>query len=197
MKTRLLGVSLPLLLAFVLGGGPAVAQEPPGVRRLGATQVRYQGTEIDLVASHRFAASHLGADWLFLDVAFTGTRSEAVEVNRDAIRLRLPDGSEVPLPTQQEFGTAYRDIHAMVARANLMADPLDIWAGRTPQPLNFLVAPGEGVALLSVWANDRRVYTGRLYFLVPGGVQPGPYELRVTVRETTAHIPFTLEDGQR
>lgn len=182
---------------FVLAAAVAAAQEPGGVRQLGATQVRYQGYELDAVVSYRFASANLGTDWLFLDVALTGTGSKAVEISRKGVRLRLPDGSEVPLPDQQEFGQFYREIHAMVARADRMAEPIDIYSGRTPEALAFLRPPGEGVSVLSAWVNDRRVLVGRLYFPVLHGVQPGPYELRIDVGEITAHIPFTLEERQR
>jgi len=197
MKTIRPASVIALAACLSLTGATALAQDPDGVRKLGATQVRYQGAEIDLVVSYRFAANNLGSEWLFLDVALTGTRAKAVEIKREAIRLRLPDGSEVSLPDQQEFGQVYRELHAMVARADRMAEPLDIYSGRTPEPLAFLRPPGDGVSVLSVWANDRRVFLGRLYFPVPGGVQPGPYELRIDVGELTAQVPFTLEARQR
>lgn len=197
MKKRVHRIVIALAVMLCLGVTAAVAREPEGVSRLGATQVRYQSDKLDMVVSYRFASVNLGRDWLLLDVALTSNRSQAVEIKREAIRLRLPDGSEVPLPDQKEFGQSYGELHAMVARADRMAEPLDIYAGRNPEPLAFLRPPGEGVTMLSVWANDRRVFLGRLYFPVAGGVQPGPYELRVDVGEITAHIPFTLEERQR
>jgi hypothetical protein len=43
-----------------------------------------------------------------------------------------------------------------------------------------------------VSVNYQRVCQGRLFFKVPGGVQPGRYVLGVDLEETAVRIPFTL-----
>jgi hypothetical protein len=164
--------------------------------RLGKTVLQYKGPEADAVLSYRFADANLGADWLLLDLAMTGNSRASVEVKRERISLLTPQGEELPLPSQQEFGEAYGGLAATVERANITAEPLDYYAGRAPCQLSFLTAPGDGLALLSVWLDDRRVCQGRLFFPLPQGVQAGRYELRIKLPESEIHIPFRLGENE-
>ena len=54
-------------------------------------------------------------------------------------------------------------------------------------------APGEGLAFDQVTVNDRRACQGKLFFYIPGGVQPGRYVLGIDLQEDEIRIPFTLE----
>jgi hypothetical protein len=164
----------------------------PGVERLGNTILRYTGPEVDAILSYRFASVNLGEDWLFLDISLTGNTRTAVEVNRDRISLLTPTGDVIPLATQREFGEAYPQLASALARAAIAGEPLDYYPSRTPKGLDFLVAPGTGLALQSVWVNDLDVAIGRLYFFLPSGVQPGHYELRIDLQEAKVRIPFQL-----
>jgi hypothetical protein len=164
----------------------------PGVERLGATVLRYSGPEVDAILSYRYAGMNQGEEWLFLDLAVTANKRTAVEIKRDNISLATPSGDVVPLATQQEFGQAYPQLAAALARADVAAEPIDYWPSRTQKPLSFLVIPGSGLALESVWVNDLDVATGRLYFDLPNGVQSGHYELRINLEESKVLIPFRL-----
>ncbi len=183
-------------LASLLACTTATPTETPGVDRLGATAVRYRGPQIEAVVSYRAATLGLGDDWLFLDVAVTGSGRDSVEVNRDKVAVQLPSGEVVPLASQHEFGEAYPQLAAVIERANIAAEPLDYWAGRRDASLAFLTAPGEGLAMTSEWVNDQVVYQGRLYFFLPAGVQPGRYQLRIDLTESKVRIPFRLGTGQ-
>ncbi|MFH1177118.1 MAG: hypothetical protein V1750_06900 [Acidobacteriota bacterium] len=185
-----------LMAAAAISCSSATPTGTPGVSRLGKTVLQYQGAEVDATLSYRFADTELGADWLLLDAALTGNSRVAVEVKRENISLRTPAGEEVPLPAQDEFGQAYRALAATVQRANVAAEPLDYWAGREPCSLGFLTAPGEGLALLSVWVNDQRVCQGRLFFPLPQGVEAGRYELRIKLPESEVRIPFRLGENE-
>lgn len=170
----------------------ATPTETPGVERLGGTVLRYTGPQLEAILSYRWANLNPGADWLFLDVALTGTRRDAVEVARDKVSLLTPTGEVVPLASQQEFGEAYPQLAAALARAEVAAEPLGYFPGRTPEGLDFLVVPGTGLALESVWVNDLDVAIGRLSFDLPAGVQSGRYELRIDLEESKVRIPFRL-----
>jgi len=187
--------AVPVLLA--LGGGcrSGVPTETPGVTRVGATALRYAGPEVEAIVSTRSATAQSGEEWLFLDLAITGTGHSGVEVRRERVALRVPDGGEIPLATQSEFGEAYPRLAAALARADVAAEPLDYFPARRSKRLDFLVAPGAGLAFDSVWVSDLEVATGRLCFSVPGGVQSGPYELRIDLQESKVRIPFRL--GER
>jgi hypothetical protein len=170
----------------------AVPTDTPGVERAGATVLLYKGPDVEAALGYRFAASNLGTDWLMLDLAATATHA-TVEVKRDRISLRTPQGETVPLATQQEFGQAYGKLRADIERANVAADPLDYFPrGRAPCTTGFFTVPGEGLAFPSVWLDDRRVCAGRLFFAVPGGVQEGTYTLAIDFEESRLRIPFRL-----
>ncbi|MFI5143607.1 MAG: hypothetical protein ACHQQS_02620 [Thermoanaerobaculales bacterium] len=180
---------------LLLACATATPTETPGVDRLGATVLRYRGPEIEAVLSYRLATLGVGDDWLFLDVAISGSGRDSVEVKRDKIAVQAPAGEVVPLATQQEFGEAYPQLAAAIQRASVAAEPLDYWSGRRIADLAFLTVPGEGLALPSAWVNDQVVYQGRLYFFLPGGVQPGRYELRIDLPESKVRILFRLGTG--
>ncbi len=184
-----------LMIAIAAGCGSAIPTGTPGVERVGRTVLRYAGPEVEVILSYRVAGARPGEEWLFLDVAITGAGHTAVEVQRGRIAVRVPGGDAIPLATQKEFGEAYPRLAAALARADVASEPIDYFAGRAPKSLDFLVAPGFGIAFDSVWVNDREVATGRLCFFVPGGVQDGPYELRIDLQESKVRIPFRL--GER
>ena len=184
-----------ILVSIVAGCRTGVPTETPGVERVGKTVLHYTGPEVETVVSYRVAALRPGEEWLFLDVAITGAGRASVELKRDKIAIRIPSGDVVPLATQKEFGEAYPQLTAALARADVAGEPLDYFVNRTPKSLNFLVPPGEGLAFDSVWVNDRDVATGRLYFFIPGGVQNGSYELRIDLVETKVRIPFRLGES--
>ena len=59
--------------------------------------------------------------------------------------------------------------------------------------LQLYTAPGEGVTFDQVAVNDRRACEGKLFFYIPGGVQPGRYVLGMELPEDEIRIPFTME----
>jgi hypothetical protein len=180
------------LVTTVAGCTSAVPTGTPGVDRVGRTSLRYVGPELEAVLSYRVANLRQGAEWLLLDVAFTGASRVSVELKREKISIRIPSGDIVPLTTQEEFGQAYPQLAAALARADVASEPLDYFMGRRSKSLTFLVAPGSGIAFNSVWVNDLEVASGRLCFFIPGGAQAGPYELRIDLQESKVRIPFRL-----
>jgi len=181
-----------LALLTLAACSTATPTATPGVERLGATVLRYSGPEVDAILSYRFADLNPGEEWLFLDLALTGAKRTAVEIKRDRISLLTPNGDVVPLASQVEFGQAYPQLAAALARADVAAEPLGYFPSRTPKGLNLQVVPGTGLALESVWVNDLDVATGRLFFDLPNGVQAGHYELRIDLEESKVRIPFRL-----
>jgi hypothetical protein len=195
MKTVIAILGSAAALALAAACSSTVPTDTPGVERAGASVLLYKGPEVEAALGYRFAASNLGSDWLMLDLAATATRG-TVEVKRERISLRTPEGETVPLATQQEFGEAYGSLRADIERANVAADPLDYFPrGRLPCTLGFFTVPGEGLAFPAVWLDDRRVCVGRLYFAVPGGVQEGTYTLVIDFEESQLHVPFRLGEG--
>jgi len=186
--------TLLAVLAVTVGCSTAVPTDTPGVARLGKAVLRYQGPEVEAVVAYRFATASIGDPWLLLDLAVTGATSDSVEIPRDGIWVRTEEDEVVPLVSQEDFATEYPRLQGVITRANIAADPLDYWAGRTDCALDFLVAPGAGIAQSSTWVNDHRVCTGRLFFALPHGVQPGHYTLGIDLAESKIRIPFELKD---
>jgi len=186
-----LGAGVVASLA-TLACSTAVPTETPGVTRVGATALRYAGPEIEAVVSYRFAEGSVGDEWMLLDVAFTGAGHDTVEVKRDNVSLRAPSGEEIALAAQEEFAAAYGTLAPVLARADVAAEPLDYWSSRVERPIEFFTVPGAGLVFPSFWVDDRRVYLGRLFFQVPGGIQTGRWELRIKLPETQLAVPFRL-----
>ncbi|MGE5236405.1 MAG: hypothetical protein ACM3O7_08665 [Acidobacteriota bacterium] len=184
-------LGLAALIALT-GCSSAVPTETPGVDRMGEYVLRYRGPELEAAVGYRFAALSLGDDWLILDIAVSGADSGTTEIRRDRIFLRTPAGETVPLATQDEFAREYSRLRATLQREAITADPLDYFKARTPCALQLFTAPGEGLAFDSTTVNDRRVCSGQLFFLVPGGIQAGHWVLGIDLEESKIRIPFTL-----
>ncbi|HNX49080.1 MAG TPA: hypothetical protein PLS53_05635 [Thermoanaerobaculaceae bacterium] len=197
-NTRTFALATILGLAALAGcKSAAVKDEKPvskqaSVEQVGATVVKYAGPDIELALSYRFANINMGMEWLILDAAVTGTDRVSVELKREKISLRTPDGDIVPLPRQEELGDAFASIRAANLRADVASEPLRYWGGRRECTLNFLVEPGSNLAMQSIWVNDERWCTGRLYFPLMKNVQPGRYELRIDLPESKVRVPFVL-----
>ncbi len=169
----------------------AVPTETPGVERLGTAVLRYTGPELEAVLGYRFAGESVGDEWLLLDLAATAT-ADPVEIKRERVFVRAPNGDTIPLATQQEFAQAYSQLRSTNRRADIAGDPLDYFKARIPCGLQFFAAPGEGIVFPVATVDSRRVCSGRLFFYVPGGIQPGHWVLGIDLVESRVRIPFTL-----
>lgn len=185
-----------LLAVFALafwGCSTGVPTGVPGVDRVGATVLRYRGPEVELALGYRFATMSLGEEWLILDLAVTAAPGKVVEVKRDRVFVLNPRGERLELASQEQFAEAYAALQPTLRRAALAADPLGYFNRELECPLGFFAPPGEGLVYPSVSLDDRRVCSGRLYFLVPGGVQPGRWTLGLDLVESQVRVPFVLE----
>lgn len=194
MKRRNLAIVSMISFATLtsLACSTATPTGTPGVSRLGENVLQYKGPEVEALLSSRFANSNLGSPWLLLDLLVTGANRVAIEIKRDQVSIRIPDGTIVPLPSQREFSEAYSELRAADIRADVAADPLAYYTDRRLASLNFLVVPGSGLSFDSIWVNDLRMALGRLYFPMPRDVQAGRYELRIDLPESKVRIPFSL-----
>lgn len=188
---RLAAAVLAVAVAF-LAVPAAQAQLQESFKQVGKTVVRYSGPEVEAVLSYRFAAANPGEPWMLLMLAVTGQTGRAVEIEQGDIHLMTPDGTRVPLAAQVEFAEAASGLRAMLARASINQEPVDYWAGRTPQPLQLFAMPGEGLAFDAFTVNDRLVAIGPVFFHFPAGVSPGRYRLALDVGESQVRIPFEL-----
>jgi len=189
MLTLALGV-----MVAVTSCSSAVPTETPGVERLGQYILRQKGAEAEVVLAYKYAALNLGNEWLLLELALSSPPGKTARIDREDIWVRTPDGVRVPAASQKAFGEAFAGIRNQISQANVVREPMDYFPpNRQPCSLQLFVAPGEGVSFDQVTVNDRRACQGRLFFYIPGGVQPGRYVLGMDLEEDEIRVPFTME----
>jgi len=194
MKRKTLSTVLLGAIVAAAACSSAVPTETPGVEQLGQYLMRQNGSEADVVVGYKHAAQSLGDEWLLIELAITSPSGESAKFERENIWVRTPAGVQVPAASQKAFGEAYGSIRNKIAQANVARDPMDYFPpNRQPCNLDLFVAPGEGIAFDQVTVNDRRACEGKLFFYLPGGVQPGRYVLGIDLQEDEIRIPFTLE----
>jgi hypothetical protein len=192
-RTANLTVVLGTLLV-VVSCSSAVPTDTPGVERLGEFILREKGPEAEVVLGYRFANMSLGEEWLILELALTSPPGQSAKIERENTFVRTPDGVRIPASTQKAFNEAYQKMRNTISQANVARDPMDYFPpNRQPCSIQFFVAPGEGVAFDQVTVNDRRGCQGKLFFYVPGGIQPGRWTLGIDLVESDIRIPFELE----
>jgi len=167
--------------------------DEPKVDRPGEHLVRYRGPQLEAVVSFKYAATRIGEDWLILQVGIGGMQTIATEVRRDAVFLETPDRRRIPIIPHEEFSSRYSEIAAQARQAAVAAEPLAFSRpDRRGCPLGFMPLPGTSIVLEAQHVDLREFCQGLLYFPVPGGVQPGRYELVIELEEREAELPFTL-----
>jgi len=169
----------------------------PTVDQLGKTISRYRDPLVEVIVDYKFANLSVGSDWIILNVAVTSSESKAIEVRRDHVLVRTPDGRKIPLPPYPDFIAAYPKLQSAARRAALASDPIDFTqAGRQTCDLRFQPLPGTVASLESVFVNMRKICQGLLFFPVEGGIQPGNWEFIIEFEEFDARVPFEIEQPQ-
>jgi hypothetical protein len=182
-----------LLLSVGVGCSSSGTSEPQGARERGPTFVSYDGRSLDAGLSTRFATRHLGDRWLVLQIAMI-SRSGVLEIQRDAIEVRDPEGNRLPLISREEFQASYSQFRAAIRDSDVSSP--DPWAEEAPfdRCSWFFVHPSRGLSRDVVYLNPQRECSGPLVFQVPGGVQPGRWILAIDLEEDAVRIPFILRD---
>ncbi len=194
MKTKRVAIAAVAAVAAVtLVGCASMTSAPePGVQKLGATSVRYNGPEAEIAVSYRFANTNLGEPWVVLETGITGRTGQTVEIKRDKVFLITPDGTRVPLMSQKEFAESYNEMRAFLQRAAIASEPLDYWVGRVSRPLGFFAVPGVELAFDTASVNNLQVLYGPIYFYLPNGLQKGTYQLGIDLTESKIRIPLEI-----
>ena len=208
---RFSNVLLVCVVAVVLMGigTPAVtAQEPkveapqptvPGLFTLKGefTRIAYNN-EGWVTLGYRTANASQGQDWLMVEVGLSlrkPTKNETLM--RDALTLKMPDGSIVPLATQKEHnGAGY--LRALNARADTVRDSINYFPVEANQAcaLSFFSDPTQRGSLSrdQVELSIRRACLGRLFFKLPEGktIVPGQYWLYTDFAGSQVQTPFRI-----
>jgi hypothetical protein len=157
-----------------------------------------QNDEGFVVLGYRVANDSIGQEWMLLETGMTlDPGVETITITRDALFIETPDGSKVPLATQEEFRQGHGALRALDKRASIARDPLDYLpsTATTPCAMRFFSdLSGKSRQLsfdqLELGSNTRCF--GRIYFRLPDGIQLGQYFFNVQLRDTTVRVPFRI-----
>jgi hypothetical protein len=197
------------ILTIGVGALVADAQEPkieppvptvPGIYTIEGqfTRIAYNG-EGWVTLGYRLANDSQGQDWLMLEAGVTLRRPTASQtLTRDSFTVKLPDGSTVPLASQEQYNEAGY-LRALNSRANMIRDPINYFPADATQPcaLGFFADPTNAKRTISYDQFElsfRRACLGRLFFKLPEGneIEPGQYWLYVDFAGSQVQTPFRI-----
>jgi hypothetical protein len=146
---------------------------------------------------YRTANSFQGKDWMLLETGVTVRDKHAgQDLTRDSFKLKLPDGSLVPLATQTEYqGAGY--LREMNRNADNSKDSVNYFPSKANQAykIPLFSMPGQQIMAVDKFeVNWTRAGLGRIFFKLPEGttVQPGQYWLVVTFKNGPVEVPFRI-----
>lgn len=147
------------------------------------------------VLGYRMAQEELGNDWALLTVGVTLRQPKVLyTIKREHFTLQTPDGKTIPLATQEQYSQPAK-LRALNERAKVMKDSINYFPAGANRPcaIKFFTEAGTpGLAWDQVELSDDRDCIGRLYFNVPGGIQPGQYWLNVQFAGSVVKVPFRI-----
>jgi hypothetical protein len=151
---------------------------------------------------YRAANEELGKEWILLEAGITlrkGVKDYALM--REHLSVKTPDGTIIPLATNQEYKSA--NLRALNHRAKVMRQSINYFPLEADQPcaLQFFAETGSPtMAWDKIELSWQRACVGRLYFHVPGGIQLGQHWLLIKLAESELQVPFRIvskEDAKR
>lgn len=144
---------------------------------------------------YRAVQQSVGEDWVLLRTGITLRKDNPDYVlKREHLTLKIPNGTIVPLATQQDFNKA-GGCRALVMRDSKIHDSINYFPASVNRPcaIKFFNDPGSrGLAWSQAELSSDRACLGRLFFKVPGGIVPGQYWLNVQFAKSMVQVPFRV-----
>ena len=147
---------------------------------------------------YRTANDSQGDDWMLLEAGVTVRKpTEDQTLTREDFSVRMPDGTIVPLASQEEYAKAGH-LRALNARGDTIRDSINYFPVEADRPfaMRLFADPANRAALAFdqfdvTW---RTACLGRLFFKMPEGttIEPGQYWLRVTFEGSMVEAPFRI-----
>jgi hypothetical protein len=133
---------------------------------------------------------------MLLEVGLTVRTKENYTLKREHFSIKTPDGTTIPLATQQEYGKAGY-LRALNSRAKVSRDSINYFPQDATQgaPIVFFANignPGAPLATDQVELSKQRANVGRIYFHVPGGIKVGQHWLIVKFSQGEVQVPFRI-----
>jgi hypothetical protein len=198
-----LGTLLVLTCALVLmPGGAAFAQEADAPAK---AKLSFPGEYVRQVINdeavvnlgYRTANASVGQEWLMVEISMTVLPGHDMTLKRDDFWLTTPDGTRVDLATQEEFNKGSGAVRALDARANISRDSLNYLPPRANIPCRIgffsdASAPARGLSFSQFSMTPNSACGGRLYWIIPGGIQYGRHFLNIQFPDQIMQVPFTI-----
>lgn len=147
---------------------------------------------------YRLAQEQVGKEWMMLVVGITQRKpAEDHTLMRADLSITTPDGTTIPLATQQEYAAGGSEVRSLNKRAKVQSDSINYFPLDADQPctLQFfadLGGPGRQLAWDETELSWRRACLGRLFFRVPGGIQVGQHWLNIKFAGSFLQVPFRI-----
>ncbi len=148
---------------------------------------------------YRTANDSQGTEWMLLEAGvtvFQGVPNQ--KLTRASFRVKMPDGSFVPMATQREYQEAGY-LRALNRRGDTVRDAIGYFPNKAAQacPMLFFSDPANQSGALAFDEFEiswQRGCLGRLFFKLPEGatIEPGQYWLSVTFADSTVEAPFRI-----
>ena len=148
---------------------------------------------------YRTANGSQGTDWMLLEAGVTvhkGTPNQ--KLTRASFSVKMPDGSFVPMASQEEFQKAGY-LRGLNKRASTISDSINYFPNPSAQacPMLFFSDPSDQSGALAFDEFEiswQRGCVGRIFFKLPEGqkIEPGQYWLSVKFAGSTVEAPFRI-----
>ena len=148
---------------------------------------------------YRIANDSQGDEWMLLEAGVTVRKpTKNQTLTREDFSVKMPDGSAVPMASQEEYGKAGY-LRALNNKANTIRDSINYFPAGANQacPMLFFSDPASKkstVAFDQFEVSWQRACLGRLFFKLPEGttIEPGQYWLSVNFEGGTVEAPFRI-----
>ena len=193
MRRQLALLALFFACGFVAAGAAQEDDFYPHTQERGRAAIEYEDEEIHVVAAYYYSQRHHDSPWLLIEAAVSAER--AMDIQRDEIRLVMPNGREVPLASQRRFLQDLWRVRPLLQNASVTRHGIGgYFKGRRGTQMKFFALPFQGTVRDSVVVDQWRIGWGDLFFVSPTGLwEAGTYSLVVQHEELQASLPIRLE----
>lgn len=163
-------------------------------RQRGRAAVEYRSPDIHIVAAYYHSQRNHDSRWLMIEAGIS--TSEVTTIHRNGIRLRTPEGREIPLSTQRRVGEDTVRVQQLIQNGSAVRHNVAAYFAQRDrvEEMRLFTFPFGGVVHDDFVVDAHRVAVGPLFFESPTGAwDDGAYALIVTHSKGTAELPIRLE----
>jgi hypothetical protein len=169
--------------------------DTPGVTQRGEHVRVYDGPELRAELVYSWASRNLGDEWLLVKLSMTAANRGSTEVEASSVRMRTPDGRELPLVDNGTFQRAYPELRFALETTDAWGPPLrNLEAPGRPCEHWFLAPRFSFADRQTLLLFPGQWCSGPLVFRPAMGVQAGRWVLEIDLEESLVRIPFELFD---